>query len=354
MEPFGIIIPGRLPLANFNEVGEGKWSADIGAVPEQMVTFLTGSQPLPDGTVLAVFMGTSSVDMASRMAMGGNQQQQQSQHQQHDSSPLTTTTTTSHNNNYSSYTNNMAPSSAFPGSSDSLPNVAVSNASSCSLVSPHVSLSYTSFPPEISPDESKTIGIVAAVLASTVGQELLEKIKVLQGSDCSIDSIIDRIEKYQRENLPSTSLDNYDDDELLKAGIVTEGELVRFYTSVTASDLSIMFTMTECHSTDVFEAGKEVGKKIRDVCEGGGVVNINNNILSNPSDWNVVDLTVEMYPFLQLLVWRGACETEKFQAYVVAVGVMDADDKSHKGVSTYIKKERKLREALAAHHTGET
>lgn len=79
MEPFGIIIPGRLPLANFNEVGDGKWSADIGAVPEQMVTFLTGSQPLPDGTVLAVFMGTSSVDMASRMAMGGNQQQSQQQ-----------------------------------------------------------------------------------------------------------------------------------------------------------------------------------------------------------------------------------------------------------------------------------
>jgi hypothetical protein len=268
------------------------------------------------------------------------------QPQQHgDSSPLTTT-------NY-----NIGASSAFPGSSDSLPNVAASNASSCSLVSPHVSLSYTSFPPEISPDESKTIGIVAAVLASTVGQELLEKIRVLQGSDCSIDSIIDRIETYRRDNptiaTSATSLDNCCDEELIKAGIVTEGELVRFYTSVTASDLSIMFTMTECNSSDVFEAGKEVGKKIKDVCEGGSPLTMEESHISS-SEWNVVDLTVEMYPFLQLLVWRGTCETERFQAFVVAVGVMDADDKSHKGVSTYIKKERKLREALALHHIGET
>lgn len=75
MDSFAIVIPGNLPITDFNQVGDGKWATDIGAVPEQMMAFLTGAQPLPDGYVLAVFMGCSSADVATRMGSDANPNQ---------------------------------------------------------------------------------------------------------------------------------------------------------------------------------------------------------------------------------------------------------------------------------------
>ena len=283
--------------------------------------------------------------------------------------------------------------------------------------------------------EDTKVDIVAAVLESKPGKALLDTIVALQtagdmSAGCDISEIIRRIDNNVPVAACASEVENknryaMDDHALLQAGILTSTQLTRFYTSVTASDLSIMFTSVRCGPNDVVEVPvpptpdghsvtemRAVQAVVKEHLElesssiaatassqesldtaalspqrdvgGGDSVWGNYNEDMGTGLWKVMDITTPNYPFLQLLVWRcgpslggvgisrseasplqptesfpspssssslgtiSTSSTSSFTAYVVAVGVMDADDKSHNGVAKYIAKELKLREIKLA------
>ena len=54
--PFGCIIPGCLPSTAFTQIAPNKWILPLGAAADSVIVYLTGSQLLPPGATLAVWL----------------------------------------------------------------------------------------------------------------------------------------------------------------------------------------------------------------------------------------------------------------------------------------------------------
>eukprot|EP00758_Cryptobia_borreli_P005120 Tbor_TRINITY_DN4743_c1_g2::TRINITY_DN4743_c1_g2_i1::g.17027::m.17027 len=77
---FGCLIPGRMPITSFqidhisngtvsfSSVSSTKWRAWVDHIPEQVVVFLTGTEPLPTGTAMAVFISCDNSAASSTIS----------------------------------------------------------------------------------------------------------------------------------------------------------------------------------------------------------------------------------------------------------------------------------------------